>query len=233
MTTQTRSDAVSGPTAKRRGWLRRLGSAALVGVLALGACSDDDPPESTTPQGTVDESSALTDFVLAEQSVGSIAAFEGVVATPFSDTEFFENPDPRGPCGGESPPPPLEGTAGAVFAGSAVTVVQVVAEGPEVDEFFDAQLADIEEPCGPYQSTTDVESAQQVDEIAVTELPDGRGFFLTGRIVTPEQTAYTGSGLVRNADGITSLVFAVAAEPIPTSAIESLVLLADAELRDG
>lgn len=224
---------MSEPSDQRRGWLRGLGSAALVCALALAACTDDGSPESTTPEVSTDESSPLTDFVLAEQSVGSIAAFEGVVATPFSDTEVFENPDPRGPCGGESPPPPLEGTAGAVFAGSAVTVVQVVAEGPEVDEFFEAQMADIVESCGPYQSTTNVETAQQVDEIDVTELPDERGFFLTGRIVTPEQTAHTASGLVRNDDGVTSLVFAVAAEPIPTTAIESLVLLADAELRDG
>ncbi len=233
MTTPTRSDAVSGTTTKRRGWLRRLGSLGAAAALAVAACSDDEPSGSTTPAVTTDESSALTDFVLAEQSVASITGFEGVVATPFSDSEVFENPDPRGPCGGESPSPPLEGTAGAVFAGAAVTVVQVVAEGPEADEFFDAQIADIDEPCGPYQSTTNVETAQQVDEIEVTELPGERGFFLTGRIVTPDQTAFTASGLVRNDAGVTSLVFAVAAEPIPSSAIESLIRLADAELNDG
>lgn len=171
--------------------------------------------------------------MLAEESVASIPGLENVTAQPLDDTAVFENPDPRGPCGGESPAPPIEGTAGAVFAAPTLSIVQVVARGPEVDEFVEAQLADIEEPCGPYQSTTNVETAQQVDEIEVTELPREAGYFLTGRIVTADQTAFTASGLVRNADGVTSLVFAVSAEPIPSTVIESLIRLADAQLNNG
>ncbi len=210
----------------------RWGAAIVAVALLSGACTDDDP-ESTTPRVTVDESSELTSFVLVEQSVASIPGFEAVAAQPLSDVDVFENPDPRGPCGGESPAPPLEGTAGAVFAAPGLSLVQVVAEGPDVDEFVAAQLADIVEPCGPYESTTNVETVQQIDQIEVVTLPGDLGYFLTARIQTEGQTAFTGSGLVRNDSGVTSLVFGVSIQEIPASSIESLIRLMDAQLNNG
>ncbi len=208
-----------------------LGS--LMGVLLLGACTDDSPAESTTPRVTIDEAGDLASYVLVEQSVASIAGFADVAAQPLKDVDVFENPDPRGPCGGESPAPPLEGTAGAVFAAPGLSIVQVVAEGPDVDEFVEAQLADIVEPCGPYDSTTNVETVQQIDQIRVVALPDELGYFQTARLQTEGQTAFTGSGVVRNAEGVTSLVFAVSVQEIPPTSMESLIRLVDAQLNNG
>jgi hypothetical protein len=210
----------------------RPAAGLVVALLLAAGCSDDAEPESTTPPIESDEESALADLVLPAESVGSIAGFEGVVAQPLSDVQVFENPDPRGPCGGESPAPPIQGTAGRSFTGEGVAVVQVVADGPEVDEFVDAQLADIVEPCGPYESETNVETTQRVDQIEVVALPDDTGFFSTSRIDDGTQVAYAGSVLVR-VDDITSLAFALSIEPIPLSSMESLAALVDAELRAG
>lgn len=227
MDVPVRSDDVSD---QRRGWVLLLG--IVMSVFLLGACTDDSAGPTTSPV-TVDESSELSSFVLVEQSVASIAGFENVVAQPLNDVDVFENPDPRGPCGGESPAPPLEGTAGAVFAAPGLSIVQVVAEGADVDAFFEAQLGDIVDPCGPYESTTDAETVQEVDQIVVATLPDDLGYFQTARLSTGGQTAFTGSGVVRNSEGVTSLVFAVSVQEIPFASIESLIRLVDAQLNNG
>lgn len=227
------------PAAAHRAFVRVLGATCMAVVLLLGACTGDDADESTAPPANEDDRGErsdpgdLTSFVLAEQSVSSIAGFEDVVARPLSDAGVIENPDPRGPCGGESPPPPVEGTAGAVFGAPGISIVQVVAEGPDVDRFVEAQLADIDEPCGPYESTANVETAQRVDRIEIVELPDELGYYLTARIVGTAQTAFSGSGLIRSPAGVTSLVFAVSAEPVRLESMESLIRLVDAELNSG
>lgn len=206
---------------------RGLGVAAV--AVLLWACADDDPAQSTTSPVTLDEQRDLTSRVLIEESVASIPGFDAVVAQPLDDVGVFENPDPRGPCGGESPAPPLEGTAGAVFAAPGLSIVHVVAQGPDVDAFVAAQLADIVEPCGPYESTNG-DTTQRIDQIEVVALPDDRGYLQTARLQTQGQTAFTGSGVVRNSDGVTSLLFIVSEQAIPASSIEALVRLADAQL---
>ncbi|WP_436794459.1 hypothetical protein [Actinospongicola halichondriae] len=209
--------------------MRRLVALLLVfGVMAAG-CADDGSADAPTTS-EVEADGGLTDFVLPAESVGSIAGFEGVVAQELGDVQVLENPDPRGPCGGESPPPPTQGTAGRSFTGDGLSIVQVVAEGPEVDAFVAAQLADIAEPCGPYESQTSAESTQTVDQIQIVVLPDDAGFFTTSRVADGAQVVFAGSALVR-VDGVTSLVFALGFEPISLTAMESFARLVDAELR--
>mgnify|MGYP000489405940 CR=1 FL=1 len=211
---------------------RRLASVLLVVLLGASACSGDDDIESTTPRVTVKEGGELSPFVLAAESVGSVVGFEGVVAQQLGDVQVFENPDPRGPCGGSTPAPPLEDTAGRSFAAEGVSVVQVVATGDDVDAYVDAQLDDITDPCGPYDSTTNVETVQTVDRIDIVPLADESGFFSTARIQNAGQTIFGGSAIVR-VDGVTSLVFALGVEPIALSSMESLARLVDAQLRSG
>lgn len=211
---------------------RRLVAALVVVLLAATGCSDDEPVESTTPRVTVKEGGELSSFVLAAESVGSVEGFEGVVAQQLGDVQVFENPDPRGPCGGATPAPPLEDTAGRSFAAEGVSVVQVVASGDDVDAYVDAQLADIAEPCGPYESTTNVESTQTVGDIEIVVLPDDGGFFSTARIDSAGQTVFGGSAIIR-VDGVVSLVFVLGVEPISLTSMESLARLVDAQLRAG
>lgn len=211
--------------------MRRLAS-MLVVVLAASACSGDDSVDSTTPRVTVKEGGELSSFVLAAESVGSVPGFEGVVAQQLGDVQVFENPDPRGPCGGSTPAPPLEDTAGRSYAAEGVSVVQVVASGDDVDAYVDAQLDDITDPCGPYDSTTNVETVQTVDSIDIVPLADETGFFSTARIQNAGQTIYGGSAIIRVGD-VTSLVFVLGVEPIALTSMEALARLVDAELRSG
>ncbi|MDE0804506.1 MAG: hypothetical protein OSA99_14430 [Acidimicrobiales bacterium] len=211
--------------------IRRL-AVALVAMLVAAGCSGDDAVDSATPRITAEEGGELSSFVLAAESIGSVDGFEGVVAQELGDVQVFENPDPRGPCGGSSPAPPLEDTAGRSFAAEGVSVVQVVASGADVDAYVDAQLDDIADPCGPYDSTTNVETVQTVDSIDIVPLADESGFFSTARIQNAGQTIYGGSAIIR-VDDVTSLVFVVGVEPIALTSMESLARLVDAQLRSG
>jgi hypothetical protein len=157
--------------------------ARLIAVAALAlaaglapACSDDGSPEieSITPRITADaaaEDEIDRDLLLREQDVTAQPGFEEVRATDLDEAPIFENPDPRGPCGGPVPPLDFEGTIGRTFLSSTTNVGEFI--GPDDDDAraYHADLAaDIRPSCEGFESETDTGDTQRVTAIEVLDL---------------------------------------------------------------
>jgi hypothetical protein len=154
---------------------RRVAS-SLVAVLlgwTVGGCSnDDDSQDSDTPRVTVAAPDAAdAELFLTETDLRDIG-FDRITAGELEDVPLFENPDPRGPCGGSVPPVPLTGAIGRTFAQDDVVLVELVSEaGPDAEAYLAALRADTgRAPCDGFQSQTNTGATQAVSDIAVVDL---------------------------------------------------------------
>jgi hypothetical protein len=180
--------------------------AVLIGTGLVIANFDDDggksTPQSLTPRITSTPSGALDSLLLTAADVRSIAGLEGLIAHELGDVDLFENPDPRGPCGAPGADLPTSGAAGRAFEGDGQSLVQLVIEGQAATDFLDSQLADIREPCGPYDSKTNTGATQHVEDIEVHRLQGGDGFFETASIRSDRGRATISDLAVRVGDRV-------------------------------
>lgn len=187
----------------------------------MTGCSDSDPgAESLTPQVTV-EATDLDDALLEASDIGDLIG--DVQAQPLDAVAVFENPDPRGPCGAPVPPVPTSGASGRAFESAVALVIQLVLpRTEEVDEFMAAQLANVVEPCGPYESTTNVGTVQEVSDIEAVELPELDGFAMTAEIDSGGAVAFAWAGAAQS-EGAVTLLFGFAAAAAPVDVVQTLV----------
>jgi hypothetical protein len=198
----------------------------LAALVLLTGCSGGSDGDSTR---VVDES--LVSQLFTSSALGEIAAFDGLVARELTPADLFDNPDPRGPCGGRSPELPLDRAVGRAHVRADLSVVQIVmARSEEVEAFVEAQLADVREPCGPYESSTPGGATQRVSDLAVTALPDGRGYSLTATIEAAGQRAFTGGVLAQGASAATFVIVASQTAALAPADVEGLADIATAAL---
>jgi hypothetical protein len=227
--------------------------AAVLSLAPLLGCGDDDggddgagadttvangpiDGESDTPLITVDEG-RVDAALLSEAEVRSVEGFSAVVATEFSDVPMFENPDPRGPCGGVVPELPVGSDAtGRSFLSDRAVVIQLVMPfDSNAEAFADAYLADIDDPCADFDSLTNTGATQHVsgvDLVDLVELPEGvTGVAWTGTIAIGDQSTEVAAVALQGAEDLTFLqVLSVA--PIDPEALHDLAALAAALLAD-
>ncbi len=158
--------------------MRRWSAIVAVVLLGLVACglSDDskkeaesDTPRITTaPPASQDRAALLTD-----EDLHAVPGFEGVATKEIDKLPLFENPDPRGPCGGKVPPVPLDEAFGRSFQSDRIVALElVVPSGPRQKEQLAAYQADLRPACGPYESKTRTGDTQRVSQVTPLALGD-------------------------------------------------------------
>ena len=167
--------------ALRRG---RCTTFAALGALVLGlaACGggggggggDRQVNASETPQITTAAAPAKDEAaLLTEQDVHAISGFEGVVAAEVDDLPFYENPDPRGPCGGSAPALAFDGAFGRTFRSDRVQLIELVTPSSvRQKEQLTAYRGDVRPDCPPYDSRTNTGDTQHVSGISMLALKD-------------------------------------------------------------
>ncbi len=149
-----------------RRWVA-IAAVVLLGVLGCGLSDDGDEGKSNTPRRTTAPPKSRDRAVLlTDQDLHAVAGFEGVVAKEIENLPLFENPDPRGPCGGKVPPVPLDQAFGRSFQSERLLALElVVPAGQKQKEQLAAYQADLRPGCGPYESKTNTGDSQRVSEI--------------------------------------------------------------------
>ena len=104
----------------------RTGVVSVV-ILAGGACSSSGSnPSSTTPRITSSKVGAASKAkLLTARDVQRVAGFTGARAQELASVPLFENPDPRGPCGGHVSGLSTKGGYGRAFATTQRQLVQI------------------------------------------------------------------------------------------------------------
>lgn len=156
---------------------RRLFTAAAAAVLlGVAGCGGDDDRQvgSSTPRITTGSAAPMDEEVLlTEQDLHGISGFEGVVAADVDDVPFYENPDPRGPCGGTVPALAFDGAFGRTFRSDRVQVIELVTpSSPRQKEQLAAYQGDVRPDCRPYDSRTNTGDTQRVTDISMLALGD-------------------------------------------------------------
>jgi hypothetical protein len=167
---------------------------AVVLAAALTGCGSEGEVRSNTPSVTVDANSPNVSLLLTEEDVRSVHGMGSAEAQDFTDVPVFENPDPRGPCGGVAPQLPTTGAVGRAFTTPTMMSIQIVVDSSDEQRDYVAALqSDRRSDCGPYQSTTNTGDTQTVSEIEFVELTtDLPAIAWTGRVDVAGNTAYIG-----------------------------------------
>lgn len=169
----------SGEVASRvrgvRSTVGRLGrlAAGLVVFGVVGCVSRGDPGiVSETPRITQAPLDAmdLQPFLATEEDLDAVGMSD-VVVGDLDDLAMYENPDPRGPCGGVVPEFRLEGAAGRSFRAAEHSAFALVMHSDdELERYLATLQADVAPSCGPYRSRTNTGGTQGVDGIEIVDL---------------------------------------------------------------
>jgi hypothetical protein len=142
---------------------------ALAGLAACGG--DDEGSGSSTTVSTIALESEKAGLLLTVEDLATIEGLGGLTPANVSEQESFENPDPRGPCGGKVSKPPLDDAFGRTFQGGGVVAIELIADvGADEPEFLDELRADAEPGCGAYETETGAGAEQTVDDIEIVDV---------------------------------------------------------------
>ncbi len=181
---------------RRWGWRSGAVTAAL---LTVGGCASDVRGSSTPRITSGVDRSALANVLLTTDDLDGLP-YAGAVAQDIGEIPVFENPDPRGPCGAEIEPLPLEGAVGRAFVlGRSSMFTLVLPSGQQSD--IDALRADGHEGCDAFLSMTNVGENQRVSNTKmppVSDLDDSTTtvFAYTNTITFGEQSILGGALVV-------------------------------------
>jgi hypothetical protein len=167
-----------------------------------------------------------------EQALGG----SGLSQADISETPVFENPDPRGPCGGVVPQLPLgEGTVGRSFSASNITIVQFITPTSTVTSaYLDAIVGDASPGCGAFVSETNQGLIQKVSDIEIVDVTSAQAeaIALTSRVDVGGQTLYAAAIVVAESEATTYLQVGAQVR-IDGRAVQALAKAASAALRPG
>jgi hypothetical protein len=166
-------------------------------------------------------------------AVAGIPGFERLRPISAKDQPRFVDPDPRGPCGARIKSLNLSKGASAVFVGPGLTVSDTIVGVSErrARAFMDANLADAQPGCAPYDSMADQTTTQHVEPtiVALPAVGDQR-FGEVGRIESGGRTVYYAAVSVRRAAHV-AVGLAIGAAPIKADSLQSYATVIDDHLR--
>jgi hypothetical protein len=153
-----------------------LAVAVALALVAGVACSDGDQRSaSNTPQVTADPAAreTLGLHALRAEDLRALPGMADAVERPPERAPVFENPDPRGPCGGRAPQPPgMDHAALVTLRAGSYQVVEVVSAPPpgDVARYLDVLAADLRTGCPPFESTTNQGQTQRVSGVTAVDV---------------------------------------------------------------
>jgi hypothetical protein len=137
----------------------------VVALLTLGGCGGSKAAPQTAPQITVSTEGPLSPALLSGSQLRRVPGFSTASVTPFAAVKVFEDPDPRGPCGGNVPVLKLDDAVGLSWSAQTIRGgAQLVIRRPagEVKRYLTARLSDIRPQCDIYTTKTAEGVTQEV-----------------------------------------------------------------------
>jgi len=222
--------SVSRPFA--RPFVRRAAVAACLLAILPSGCASSGASRSNTPRITVADGASESALLLTQSDVRALDGLADLVAQDINKVPVFENPDPRGPCGGPAPSPPITDAIGRAFTGSNTSIVEFIAvASPQADKYFAALKADRVVSCGPFKSTTNTGSTQTVSQVQFVDLGsvNGNGIAWTARVDVGQGGGFVGLGVVL-AGGRFVMIQAESGSPFDAATLRALVQRAATKL---
>ena len=198
------------------------------GVAAMTACSGGSTTTaipSNTPH-IRSTAASLRPGLITTKDLRSVPDLPTLEPVPLKQTNAFENPDPRGPCGAKISQPDLSKGATAVFESQApLTLSDTVLNlgTAAATNYLSTLLADARPGCPPYESTTRQGQTQTVTPSAFLD-PLNAGaqrLVVLEKATVNDQTGYLGYAVVRR-DGLIAITMVVSALPVSSDTIQAL-----------
>ena len=143
-------------------------------VLVLGACGGHKGTNgSNTPRVTVGADGPLAPGLLTQTQVRQVPTFSSAIVSSLRQTTFFEDPDPRGPCGAKVPTVTLHDAVGIAIKAEGIRgAAELVSRLPsgEAKAYLDARMADAHEHCAEFETTTNQGVKQRVLLVRIVRL---------------------------------------------------------------
>jgi hypothetical protein len=152
----------------------RRAAAALLLVGVLGGCSGHKSANgSNTPRITVGAEGPLAPGLLTERQLRQLPALSTATVSSLQETTLFEDPDPRGPCGGKVPATSLHDAAGVsikaeTIRGGAELMARLSPGAAK--SYLDARTADATPGCPEFETTTNQGVKQRVLLVRIVPL---------------------------------------------------------------
>ena len=144
--------------------------------LAFGACGGAKPAAVKGGQLTVSADGPLAPGLISASQLRQVPGFSTATLQPLANVKIFQDPDPRGPCGGKVPVLKLDDAVGLAWTAQPIRGgAQLVIRRPagEAKKYLTARLNDIGTGCGIYTTKTAQGVTQEVKfEGAVRVAPD-------------------------------------------------------------
>jgi hypothetical protein len=151
----------------------RRGLAVLLVVLAVGACGGKGAKGSNTPRITVGVDGPLAPGLLTQTQLRQVPGLSTATVTSLQEIAVFEDPDPRGPCGGAVPKVSLKDAVGVAIKAETIRGgAELVTRLPSgaAKKYLDARMANSVPNCAEYETTNNQGAKQRVLLVRIVRL---------------------------------------------------------------
>ena len=140
-------------------------------ALTLGACGGGTTaPHSSMPRITVGSTGALGAGLLTSAQIGIIGGLTNPSVSSLSKSTFFEDPDPRGPCGARVPKLDLSHAAGVAVTSGEASGAELIVRRTDARAYATLLRNDARDGCADYSTTTHAGDTQTVRLIRIVPL---------------------------------------------------------------
>ncbi|HVV35642.1 MAG TPA: hypothetical protein VHC63_03500 [Acidimicrobiales bacterium] len=152
--------------------MRRAVGILLVAVL-VGACGGGNGAKKSNAAAiTAGETGPLAPALLTQTQLRQVPGLSTAVVTSLTQTTYFADPDPRGPCGAKVPALSVKDAAGVAIKADALQAAQIVTRLPEgtAKKILDARMADSTAGCPEFETVTHQGVHQRVLLVRIVRL---------------------------------------------------------------
>jgi hypothetical protein len=152
--------------------VRRLLPIVLLVAFVATACGGSGETGAPT-RVTVGASGPLAKGLLTQTQLRQVPGLSSAKVTTLEETAIFEDPDPRGPCGGKVPAVSLKDAVGVAISAQTIRGgAELIARLPSgvAQAYLDARMANTTLGCPEYQTVTHQGATQRVQLVRIVRL---------------------------------------------------------------
>lgn len=198
-------------------------------LVLSGACSSGPARPATATPTTIASTGPLDAALLTQSQLRRVPGFATAVVAALSDIRVFADDEPRGPCGAELDPLPLDDALGAAWQTSSIRAGgQLVLRRParQLQRYIAARIDDAQPDCPVFETKTARGETQEAKfDVAI---PVTRNADQSLAVVTAVQTNGTVRALTTieiRTGNLLSRVVVVTDVPMPTPTVRGIASL--------
>ncbi len=201
---------------------------AAIAALVLASCSDGGAASTTTPS-TISSGGSLAPALLTSSQLRRVPGFSTATLTSVPKVEVFDDPNPRGPCGGAVPRINLDDAIGSSWTANTIrSGAQLVLRRPatELQTYMAARIRDAVADCPVFQLQSRTGVAQEMkfdDAVNVTRDADQSLAIVMAIRLNGEVRAAT-TIEIRNGN-VLSRAVVFSSRPMPRSTVRGIASL--------